>query len=135
MELNNLTVKEALLRTKARRASQVCEHGGQRGNRLQLLDTSKNKTKMNRPAEAALHKALWPCSRRRGERQHVNGAQGLCQRPCHPGKCSANASVRPRTLGKPGTLQVGMSSTSQEKSCEVFMYMNSVIGVRWDLEM
>lgn len=31
-------------------------------------------------------------------------------------------------------LQVRMSSTSQEKSREVFMYMNSVIGVRWDLE-
>lgn len=62
MELNNLTVKEALLRTKAGPASQVCEHGGQSGNRLQLLDTSKNKTKINLAAEAALHKALCPCS-------------------------------------------------------------------------
>ena len=58
MELNNLTVKEALLRTKAGPASRVCEHDGQRVNRLQLLDTSK----INLSPEAPLHKALCPCN-------------------------------------------------------------------------
>lgn len=41
MELNNLTVKEALLRTEARAAPQVCERDGQRVNCLQLLHPSK----------------------------------------------------------------------------------------------
>lgn len=75
MELNNLTVKEASLRTKARPASKVCERDGQRVNHLQLLDTSK----INLPREAQLHKALCPCNRRGGEQQRRTGGQDICQ--------------------------------------------------------
>lgn len=90
MELNNLTVKEAMLRTEAAPASRVCGHDGQRANRLQLLDTSQIKP----PPEAALRNALCPRNCGSGGQQHGDGARGICRLV----KCSADAPVPLRPL-------------------------------------